>query len=259
MPDLEHEIAVYYDENNARHEAKASSLLDPQILADLKQRDLYDETEQKRLQARWAPNMRPHFYEISKSTGTRVLFTGEVDATHNARVAELLKQLADCEPLEFVLLHPGRGDIAERAERLASLPEYKWGGEVHRILSKDAIVRHDIFGQTPELRMSIIRPWIAIEVINTHYPEETAFSAMLAASRDFPFVVLFDFTAHPNTFVKVDKFAKRLRIRPWTFYIKEGALWQGGSATSINSSAQFKIELVRMITAWTAKRTRQDA
>lgn len=107
--------------------------------------------------------------------------------------------------------------------------------------------------------MSVNRPWIAIEVINTHYPEEAAFSAMLAASRNYPLVVLFDFTAQWNTFVKVEKYDKRLRIRPWTFYIKEGAVWQGGSPTSINSSAEFKIELERMLSAWDEKRKRQNS
>lgn len=37
--------------------------------------------KQQRLQARWMPNTRPYFYEISKGTGNRVFLTGEVDTS----------------------------------------------------------------------------------------------------------------------------------------------------------------------------------
>lgn len=71
------------------------------------------------------------------------------------------------------------------------LEDYLWDSEVHRITSSKSIVRHDIFGQNRNIAMSIFKPWVAIEIINTHYPSEDTFVEMINLSKNFPFVVFF--------------------------------------------------------------------
>lgn len=134
------------------------------------------------------------------------------------------------------------------------MPKYQWGSEIHRILNETAIVRHDIFGQSNELGMSVNRPWIAIEVINTHFPEEEAFAAMLETTKRIPLLILFDFTSHKNRFLNVDKATNRLVYRPWTYLIRNGQLWRGTSPTEITSSSLFKVSVEAMFKRWAEKK-----
>lgn len=255
MTALEHEVAIYYEVDLTRREIPAYSLSNSAVLAEAKSKELWDKSGQKRLQARGGTDIRAHFYELPGSPVSRAIFEGEKDKAHNDRVDYLLGKLKTSKKLEMVIAHPARAGV-EQIDLLFTLRDYEWRTEVHRVLNVDAIVRHDIFGQRLELEMSINRPWVAIEVINTHYPDERAFAAMLAASKNYPMIVLFDFTAHPNTFVKIDMPTKRLRIRPWSFYIKDGALWKGDSPTAIQTSILFQIELEKMLAAWVASRAR---
>lgn len=54
--------------------------------------------------------------------------------------------------------------------------------------------------------MSIHHPWVAIEVINKHFPEEKAFTAMIELSKQIPFLVMFDLLTEKtkNYFLKID-------------------------------------------------------
>lgn len=253
MSDLEHESAIYFDEDFARHEIKASALVNTEVLASAKGKVLWDKSEQKRLQARGGPSVTPHFAELPGEKTTRKVFEGEKDKTHNERVSFLMERLVESERLDLVLAHQAVEGI-EEIDTLYCLPRYQWQAEVHRIMDAQSLVRHDIYGQSSALSMSVNRPWIAIEVINTHYPDDQAFSAILNASRCYPLIALFDFTSNPNTFVKVDVANKHLRIRPWSFYIKDGQLWKGKRPTNILTSTHFKLEVDKMLAGWKKKR-----
>lgn len=251
MPEVEHKYAIYIDANGARQIIFAKDLSNPNTLEVARLNDLYDSSEQIRLSARAPDGIIPHFYEIGTNSGARKVYTGEVDPTHNARVVQLATALSDLDTVSLVLkdLDKSGGAIKE----LFKLPGYKWAPEVHRILKADAIVRHDVFGQSLELGMSIHRPWIAIEVIHTHYPEEEAFAALLETSKNVPLIVLFDLTAKPNSFIRVNKDTETLQIRPWTFYIREGAVWKGEERTKINTSARLKIDVDSLLDWWAKK------
>lgn len=256
MPTLMHDFSIYYDKNNVRHCVAATSLSDATILSHLKNQELYDETEQKQLAPRWGIKITPHFYETGTSTGTRQLFKGENNPIHNDRVSLLLKLLKEATPAVFALVAPGKAPNSDRVVKFHKLGGYVWGSEIQRILSKTAIVRHDVFGQSSALSMSVNQPTFAIEVINTHYPDEPAFQAMLETSSRQPLIVLFDFTAEPNSFIKIDEHVSMLRIRPWTFYIKNGAVWKGETLTKIASSAHLQIEVTKMLSNWAANRSK---
>ncbi len=255
MSELEHSIAIYFDSNSVRREIDAADLSNLELLAKVKLQKLYDKTEQKRLYARVGADIRPHFCELSDGSSKRALFEGERDPAHNKRVDDILTKLRKVSKLELVIVHKVTDKVAD-FEHLFSLHDYEWGAEVHRVLEANTIVRNDIYGQRLELAMSVNRPWVAIEVINTHYPDEQAFSALLNASERYPLIVLFDFTAHPNSFVKVDVPTSTLRIRPSSFYIKDGAVWNRNRQTEIKSSALLKLQFEKMLADWAASRSR---
>lgn len=253
MTALEHPKAVYYDKTTGRREIIwASQLSDPEKLAKAKNEELWDLSEQIRLGPRISHKNTPHFYEITEERETRKVFAGEKDPTHDARVEDLTLSLQGLGP--WFLSEMGQynkdGTTYSDGERI---PEYKWGAEVYRIFDENTVVRHDIFGQSTELSMSVRRPSIAIEVINTHFPEEEAFSAFLRLSKEIPYIVLFDFTEFKNAFLRVDPPSSRLAYRPWTYKVKDGALWRGNTLTTITSSTQFEIDVKNMLNRWRNK------
>ncbi len=248
MPDIEHPVAVYFDDQGNRVRLWASSLRDNEQLALARSRELYDASEQVRVAPRLSKNGVPHFYEITSRT--RRVFGGEDDPTHNNRVKELHDKLQALDRWALVLTTKDKATGNIDHHEILQLPQYGWGKETHRILDEKAIVRHDIFGQSPDLAMSVRRPWIAIEVVHTHFPEEEAFAAFLETSKRLPLIVLFEHTARRNTFVKVDDREGLLQISRWTYHIKDGCVWQGGEKTSISTSAHLQIEFLGMLKRW---------
>ncbi|WP_454808322.1 hypothetical protein [Paraburkholderia fungorum] len=248
MADIEHPTAVYFDEVGKRFVVRAADLQDTEELALAKGRELYDASEQVRVAPRLSKNGVPHFYEIAPRT--RKVFTGEADPTHDRRVNDLHDRLQalDAWVLALTTQRGPSGDYDY--EEILRLPPYSWGTETHRILNANVIVRHDIFGQSQDLAMSIRRPWLAIEVVHTHFPEEEAFTAFLDTSKRFPLVVLFEHTARRNVFVKVDNKRGLLQISRWTYYIRDGFVWRGDRKTNISTSAHLQVEFLKMLKGW---------
>lgn len=251
MTDIEHPIAVHFDQCGQRQEIRAEELLDNKRLAEARALILFDGSEQVRVAPRISEKGTPHFY--SKTTGIRKVFSGKKDATHDNRVQQLVKDLQSFDT--WTLAQMQRIEEPNKSSKMVydqevRMPTYKWKHEVHRILTETAIVRHDVFGQSDELDMSVNRPWIAIEVINTHYPEEEAFKTFIDVSRRMPLLVLFDFTQFQNSFVKVEKAEKRLIYRPWTYLIRDGQLWKGTTPSKLKSAAEFRIDAEKMLDRW---------
>ncbi|RBA25665.1 hypothetical protein [Herminiimonas fonticola] len=257
MSKLEHPVAVYYDKHGKRHEILASTLSNPAKFAESRNNDLLDESEQISLGVREESTAAvAHFFEKAESRGSRKISFCESDPRHNERVDKLVSALQRTTELtlEICFRKTVNGEKTETTENIANLSGYRWGPEVHRIQDAKTIIRHDIFAQDPELAMSIHRPWIAIEVINTHFPDEQTFNAMLKTSEALPLMVLFDFVERKDYFLKVDEAKKTLRIQGTTYYIKEGKLWRGENATKIASSREFETEYKAMIKRWTEYR-----
>lgn len=126
---------------------------------------------------------RSHFQEY----GSTIRMLGdkeEDDGRHDARVSTILRRL----PKEELLILK----VGDRELLKVQLAEYSWDAEVHRIVTYEKFIRHDVFGMVHKSNMSIRRPNVAIEVINTHYPDEETLDAMLCVSKNVPLVVIFD-------------------------------------------------------------------
>lgn len=232
MRDLEHLFAIYYDGYGCSHTLSAEDLSDDRVFEKAKDLILYDASEQSILVPRDISGKRRHFYEPN-NTGRRSVygFDSENDETHYQRVEEDLINLLSSKRW---LVGFKDGD---QFQQIFDIQHYDWDIEVHRIVSKNIIVRHDVFGQSKRMGMSVFRPWIAIEVIHTHFPEEPTFDALMNLSKHIPLLVLFDFTAPRNYFLKIDPRGKTIRF---SYYIYEGRVWNGGQLTDIRTSAGLK-------------------
>lgn len=248
MPDVEHRVAVFWDANGRRNSIRFEELEDDNKFADAKLLELYDESEQVRVYPRdGSAHRRRHFY--SESTGQRAFDGGEHNPAHDSRVADVLaslKRLKDGWSLAYQ-------QVASESPLpvFGPLPAYVWDAEVTRIVGPRACVRHDIYGDWG-IHMSVRRPAIAIEVVNTHYPEEATFEALLAQSAAIPLVVLFDFTrARRNQLVVVDEENQRVSLRSYTFSITDGSVWLGNERREdITTSARLRVAADKRYGSW---------
>ena len=241
---MKHEIAIYHDASGKEHTIKAKDLVKDDVFETAKVNELWDRDEQIRLEAREGVYgddddvvRERHFY-ASPTGGLRNVYdTVEDNPVHNARVGEI-ERILDEGKIQKVITGSYVNKVFEPVE-LFEVMDYQWESEVTRIIDEHAIVRHDIFGQSNNIRMSILRPWVAIEVINEHYPEERAFEAFILWSRMIPFLVAFDFTDRPDHFLKIDTFLGMMAVK---LYIYGGIVWyEGKEESQITTSAALKI------------------
>jgi len=248
MADVEHIIAVYWDVNGVRRTIHFEELADDDTFADAKGFELYDESEQVRVFPRDRSVGRRHFF--SESVVQRRFDRGENDPAHNARVDSILgalEKLDDGWSLAYQSVA-----ATPPVTQFGPLPRYVWGAEVTRILNQDTSVRHDVFGDWG-IRMSTRLPSIAIEVVNSHFPAEQTFAALVKKSLETPLVVLFDFTwVSRNKILVVDEKSQKLIFRSYTFSIYDGTLWEGDvPCPGINTADRFEVAARRRYDGWT--------
>lgn len=199
----------------------------PQNLHDIGKRatartkELWCSDFEVRLYPRYRPDA-PHFF--SRSSNRYIDKRKEKnDSPHDERIENLLEQLNDSN-LKVGTLVFDEGE--SQFETLTSCDGYSWGGEVTRVLSQDVKCRHDIFGQPGGHNLVVGSPWVAIEVIDSHYPDEKTLEGMISLSARLPFLVLFDIVAEADYFFQIDEKSKSIRV---IYYISDGAVWKNGS------------------------------
>ena len=231
-PPLLHQVAIYYDDKGTRQTIRAEDLGDPITFEHAKNLELYDRSGQVRVYPRDIEDKILHF-AVGPSRDAIQIDCEESNPAHDNRVCSLLNVLKKRAQWKVVMqAYVGGGQVSHDLFDLR--PQYNWGKEVHRIVGSESIVRHDLFGQAYELDMSIRYPWIAIEVINTHYPEEATFAALIDLSRKLPLVVAFDHVGRPDHFLRIDPLTGIINTR---LYMYRGAIWYLDEPVVITSSA----------------------
>ncbi len=214
-----HPCAVYYDSNSVRRELKPDELHDVSKRAAARETELWDPDEEYRLYPRYRQDS-PHFYSLSKNT-RRYATRAENDPAHDERVESLLDLLQRKQGYKIGFLTQDSGE--QQFITFVRTNGYLWGKEVSRAISENVRCRHDLFGARMELRLSAGSPWVAIEVVKDHYPEQQAFDALLVLTRNLPLLVLFDFIEVPNYFFQVREADATIRI---IYYIYDGSVWK---------------------------------
>jgi hypothetical protein len=160
---------------------------------------------------------------------------------HDKRVQELSDTLRAFRQSNWFL--QTWSNDTDNATTSLECPAYVWEKEVTRGVGSKSYLRHDIFGCHLDFRTSYLRPSIAIEVIDTHYPEELVFAAMLAQSKHSPLLVLFDHVKVPGRFVRAYSRTRRLMYSSDAFLIQDGAVWRDGKALKINNVTELRYQL----------------
>ncbi|MBR8035642.1 hypothetical protein [Burkholderia vietnamiensis] len=246
--EVEHPVAYYVNEESQLCPIRVAELATKDGLEKAQSNALFNSSGDERLVVRIRKGYKPHYVRTGPP-GRRV-YAAEDNPVHNARVKHLFEHLTALSTWRFGLGEPSsdaKGKFRWRLEDVMRLRPYTWGKEAYRIIDDNTTVQHDIFGHSSEVAMSVMQPWLAIEVINTHYPEEESFRAMLETSAKLPFTVVFDFTAKPDKFLRVVPKIGALLYGQYTFLIRNGAVYQGRELTKIKTSKQLKEQAIAMM------------
>ncbi|HEY2395810.1 MAG TPA: hypothetical protein VGH81_07540 [Rudaea sp.] len=231
VDDLEHPMAVYF-ENGVQHQIFADDLQKADVYRKARESVLFVPSGEAKLMVRAKEGeVRPHFYLAQADKKLkRTAYSFEYDDAHNRRVDQLLNQL---KPEENKTWQVGYKKSNQQFECLFRLENYNWSKETHRIMSSRGTIRHDLFGQSRQNAMSVLQPTVAIEVINTHWPEQNALEDMLAFSEITPSIVLFDTVDPHNTVLRIRPREREIQA---IFYIQDGIIMKDGRACMTSDS-----------------------
>jgi len=231
--DPSHSVA-YYFKNGKRHEIRARDLNNADVWRIAKSEQLFDGSGTP-LFAIQADTL--HFRGEPQASD-RSTDRGETNPIHDARVQHILDVLNSRSAWSIEASTYAHGN--RFCNPICNLmTAYQWGSEVYRIISSEATVRHDVFGQAKDIiDMSKSMPWIAVEVINSHYPEDKTFDGIQSTSKNMPLLVLFDLTERPDHFLKIDGGSGVISTK---LYMYNGNVYDGTSTDQkIKSSAELK-------------------
>lgn len=239
-----HTFAIYYDSQGTRSRLFPEELHDIGKRAFARSTELWDEDEEYRLYPRYRADS-PHFYSLSSKL-RKLHVSAETDPAHNQRVDELLGIL-DSDISYKIGFNTWDGEGKETEQQFVSFTEtrgYTWGKEITRALSEDVRCRHDLFGASKALQLTAKYPWVAIEVIKHHYPDDKTFKTLLSLSKALPLVVLFDFVDVRNYFFQVKEKDRTIRV---IYYIYDGSVWKGGKCWDKCSPSFFREKISQHI------------
>ncbi len=111
---------------------------------------------------------------------------------------------------------------------LIKIRDYKWDKEVKFGLIYGKYVKFDVFGRSEsELQLTDRFPFIAIEVVDTHFHSKQAFKALLKTSKNIPLIIVYMFlpvTPHLNSVNKPLPSSPYSSLRVQC-YISDGSFW----------------------------------
>jgi len=213
---MKYEYATYRDENENLCRLYSYELSNISISEKIRIRELilFDESEEYRLYPRFN-KITPHFYRRSKNVRSYDRNDKDKSETHDDRIEELVEALKNTEELNIGYYRfegkPKEDETKEEREKrrsfetLFKITDYSWAAESTRIVSSNLRVRHDVFGASKSHSMSERKPYVAIEVVRTHFPEKDTFEGLLSLSKQIPLLVVLNFTSKPNYFCQLLK------------------------------------------------------
>jgi hypothetical protein len=242
-----HKVALYRDGKQVRR-IRYEHLTSPKALELARSHKLFNPTWEFRLFVRGGAS--PHFFSLATRGRRSTDRQREAKSGHHDdRITYLLGELKGIPMKRTIEVGTNAWkDLPEGEDpwvAIAEIKSYDWQKEVTRALSGASRCRHDLFGsRAQDLNLTGRHPWIAIEVIHEHYPNEATFSGLLTLSVSMPLVVLFDLATAGNYFLKVDSNLRRIRAR---FYIYNGCLWENDTNHGNQVSAEaFKAMVLRV-------------
>lgn len=113
-------------------------------------------------------------------------------------------------------------------EQLARTSDYQWTKKGRMGLVYGRLFIPDLLGRAREVNLEDKNPFIAVEVVDTHFPSLDTFKALLECTKNLPLIVAFYYCKHAP---RVNHMKKPLRDGAYarvrvTHYLADGSFWE---------------------------------
>lgn len=217
-----------YFENNQWIRVSYQELTNANKRAILREKELFDSQNSNKILGIRNHQKTPHFYQKQTLRGN--IETGIRETEEHARQINILKSfLTKYEKNAFGFYEsPWEKDDKDKGfDFIIKTKEYKWDSEVKFGLIYGKYIVFDILGRSETLSLVESNPYVAIEVVDTHFHSKETFKTLLELSKNMPFIVLYLFV-QKAPYINGTKKPERTnsfthnRIR---YYISDGSFW----------------------------------
>jgi hypothetical protein len=225
--------SAFYEKGGETVEVPATELRDAELRAVLREKNLFNKNRNILLGIRNHPDT-PHFYRKSSHRGD--IDKGEPKDTsrHDEKRDEFLYFLENnanstsSENLRIGIYEKCKEVGKHQLTVLNLLENYQWAKEVKFSVSEESYLRFDIFGRSKAYFGWVEKhPYVAIEIVDSHFSSKAAFKALLKMSQEFPIFIGYMFVSqipYLNTKKNGDKSNSPKHIR-FKHYIMDGSFW----------------------------------
>lgn len=222
-----YEEASYLNDQNEWELVSYLELASEERRADLRERDLREKPQGFfQLGIRNHPQT-PHFFE-KKPIRTDLQPGIKESEEHNKQQKMICAFLNKYEKHSLGYYERPWDKQDKGYESLIKIKNYTWDKEVRFGLIYGKYVVFDIFGRDEEsLALTDKSPFIAIEVVDTHFHSQKAFKVLLETSKNLPLIVGYMFLPVTPQFNSVKKPLRSNSFSSVRFhcYISDGSFW----------------------------------
>lgn len=223
-----YKVAWYLNHHKQWEEVSYRELVRDERRAELRECDLRNERDGiVEFGIRNHPTT-PHFYE-KRRIRTDLEPGAKESEAHDEKKRMIRAFLSKYEKHDIGCYERPWDKVDKGFESLVKLKDkYQWGVEIQFGLVYGKFVRFDIFGRLKdEIQLTDNYPFVAIEVVDTHFHSQDAFKVLLATSKNIPLIVAYYFipvAPRLNGVKKPDRSNGYSRVR-LQCYIADGSFW----------------------------------
>ncbi len=222
-----YETAFYLNNDGQWEEVSFGELRSEERRAELRERDLRNESDGQIELGIRNHEQTPHFF-AKKRLRTDLDPGAKESFEHEDRKRMLNNFLSKYEKHKFGYYEKPWDRKDNGFDTLVKIKDYSWDVEVSFGLVYGKFIRFDLLGRSKnELGLTDKHPYIAVEVVDTHFHSQEAFCALLESSKNIPIIIVYYFSPvapHLNCVYKPksEKFYSKIRLQ---YYIADGSFW----------------------------------
>ena len=214
-----HEIAFYKDENNIWNKVNYTELSNEQRRAELKEKDLYDKSNGDVQLGIRNHERTPHFY-VKRPVRKPLESKNKKSELHNKQINIIYNFLKKYKKHSFNIFSE---------ETILKIKNYEWKKEAKFGIIYGKYVVFDILGRDSEnIHLTDKNPYVAIEVVDTHFHSQETFKILLEATKNLPIIIIYFFI---NQIPKLNHLKKPKNENLYTknviyFHMSDGSFWE---------------------------------
>ena len=220
--------AFYKDENNNWETISYQELTNPNNRATYREKQLVNEIKGNKILGIRNHPQTPHFYQ---KLSLRSNIEGGIHETkeHTDIQNMITNFLNKYEKNSFGFYEsPWEEEKQDKGfDYIIKIKEYKWEKEIRFGLIHGKYIIFDILGRSNTFNLLDTTPFIAIEIVDTHFHSRETFKILLELSRNIPIIIFYYFVSQAPYLNQV---SKPLRSNSFTknriyHYISDGSFW----------------------------------